>query len=202
MTDDITRAEIEQTKETLLDGLQFARSRLKEFQLQAALGGDEQPMLDEMAKIDRIEAKLAGIGYGFQMVEQNEREALSAAREAARRAAMEEIRSLMENHVAALAELEAMATKMLPVWDRIGQLGADIGSVSASVFPALVIDPERPAVSISPQESFLFSAGAIQTPDVGKSLWELIDFARRVAEDRDRALQKLDAVAEPELIDG
>ena len=202
MTDNITRAEIEQTKEKLLDGLQFARHRLKEFQLQAALGGDEQPMLDEMAKIDRIEAKLIGVGYGEAKVEQNERAALSASRVAARRAAMEEIRSLMESHVAALAELEAMATKMLPVWDRIGQLGDDIGSVSASVFPALVMDPERAVVSISPQESFLFNAGVIQTPDVGKSLRELIDFARRVAEGRDGASRKLDEVAEPELTDG
>ena len=198
MTDEITRAEVEQTKEKLLDGLQFARSRLKEFQLQAALGGDEQPMLDEMAKIDRIEAKLAGIGYGFQKVQQNEREALSAARVAARRAAVEELRSLMKSHASALAEMEAMATKMLPVGDRIGQLAADIGSASAGLFPTTT----GIYGSFTPQESFLVNAGAIQAPDVGKSLQTLIDFARRVAEDRDRASRKLDDVAEPELIDG
>ncbi|MFC3786691.1 hypothetical protein GGR90_002761 [Sphingopyxis italica] len=195
MSDDITRAEIEQAKEKLLDGLQFARHRLKEFQLQAALGGDEQPMLDEMAKIDRIEAKLAGLGYGSLKVEQNERAAESASRVAARRAAAEEVRSLMESHVSALAELEAMATKMLPVWDQIGQLADDIGSASARVFPAQPI-PTGILASFTPQESFLVGAGVLQTPDVGESLQTVIDFARRVAKDRDRALQKVAAVVD------
>lgn len=192
MTDDITRAEIEQTKEKLLDGLQFSRHRLKDFQLQAAMGGDEQPMLDEMEKIDRIEAKLAGVGYAFVQVEQNERAALSAAQVAARAAAVEELRSLMASHASAIIELEAMATKMLPIGDNIASLAADIDHVSSSLFSTRSPGGLR---SITPQESFLLDAGALQAPDFAKSLRTLLDFARRVADERDRALQKLDAVA-------
>lgn len=193
MTTDITRAEIEQTKENLLDGLQFARHRLKEFQLQAAMGGDEQPMLDEMAKIDRIEAKLAGVGYAFVKVEQNEQAALSAAQVAARAEAVEELRSLLESHISALSELEDMATKMLPLGENVASLAAEIDHVSSSLFSTT---PPGGLLTVTPQESFLLTAGAIQAPDVAASLRTILDFARRVTEDRDRALRKLDAVAE------
>ena len=193
MTDDITRAQIEQTKEQLLDGLQFAQHRLKEFQLQAAFGGDEQPMVDELAKIARIEAKLAGIGYAVVKVEQNERAALSAARVAERQAAAEELRSLMDGHISALAELQEMATKMLPIGDRVKSLADDIDRVSASLFPMTTSDIMSSATA---QDSFLVAAGVLQAPDVAKSLRTISDYARRVADARVSALQKLDAVTE------
>ena len=43
MIETIDRAKIEQAQGELLDGLQFAKHRLKEFQLQAAISGGKQP---------------------------------------------------------------------------------------------------------------------------------------------------------------
>lgn len=192
MIDNITRADIEQTREQLLDGLQFAQHRLKEFQIQAAFGGDEQPMIDETAKIARIEAKLTGLGYGLVKVEQNERAAVSALRIAERKAVVDELGTAMEQHVSALGELDEMVTQLLPLADRIGSLAADIDKTSGELFPA---SGSGWMAGTTPHDSFLRAAGVLQVPDVSKTLQSLADFARRVAVDRDRALPKLAVVS-------
>lgn len=192
MTAEITRESIEQKKGELLDGLQFARHRLKEFQLRAAMGGDEQPMLDEMAKIERIEAKLAGLGYGIAVAEECERAAQAAARAEERRAKIAQLRSDMDLHAAAMAEVAKAVAKLLPIGAEITRLAKSIDGVAAELFPGATAFE----IGLNSQaDKFLRAVGA--WPDGGKAeiaIIELRDLAERVAADRGGALEKVAAL--------
>lgn len=197
MTDNITRADIEQTREQLLDGLQFAQHRLKEYQEQAAFGGDEQPMIDEMAKIARIESRLAGVGYAKVKVEQNERAAASAQRVAERQAAISEIRSTLDEHAAAMAELEKALAKQLSVGERISSLAKNIERQAVDLFPGIQSALHEMVLN-SPVDKFLRAAGVFDVPNVAKTLQSLCDLAQRVANDREKALQYVASLEQAE----
>ncbi len=139
VAEELDRAALEAKREELLDGLSFAKARLRQISEAAATGEiSDEKLAEKLAEAERsvsgFERRLEGLGFAFERVTAQEKEREEAKRAAERRDTAVEILALVHQRFWATEKLDEAVAAVGPAFEHVESLGHRIETMASGFF--------------------------------------------------------------------